>query len=209
MRIRALWLFRSHIYEARRGANNLSSTNQFISTAHLIFTNDIGHEDGHADADGASQSSGLKARWNTHLSTVITSPKATSSLAQWMENPTNQTTTPQGPVLLWVEEPKVRGTLGILIFCLSTLIICVWSALHFNIPKSRQTKRDRLAFGAFWVIIAVSVLRDSLVLQYINVSTQAYLRDMLLSISHLKHRPTLDGLHESSSDFLGRQEKNL
>jgi hypothetical protein len=41
-----------------------------------------------------------------------------------------------------------------LILCFSTLIICVWSALHFDIPRRRHRKRDGLAFGALWMIIA-------------------------------------------------------
>ena len=72
-----------------------------------------------------------------------------------MENPTNNTATPQVPEFLWVEEPNVRGTSGILTFCVSTLIICVWSALHFDIPQRRHTNTERLAFGILWMIVGV------------------------------------------------------
>ena len=72
-----------------------------------------------------------------------------------MGHSTGNTTTLQEPVFLWVQEPNVRGTLGILTFCLSTLIICAWSALHFDIPKRRYRRRDHLAFGVMWMMVAV------------------------------------------------------
>ena len=72
-----------------------------------------------------------------------------------MGNPTSNTTTLQDPPFLWVQEPNVRGTFGILTFCLSTLIICAWSALHFDIPKRRHRRRDHLAFGVIWTMVAV------------------------------------------------------
>jgi len=67
----------------------------------------------------------------------------------------NNTTTPQMPMFLWVQEPNVRGTSAILIFCFSTLIICAWSALHLDIPQRRHTKRERFAFGTLWMIVGV------------------------------------------------------
>jgi len=72
-----------------------------------------------------------------------------------MENPTNNTTTPHMPEFLWVEEPSFRGSSGILTFCVSTLIICVWSALHFDIPQRRHTNTERFAFGILWMIVGV------------------------------------------------------
>ena len=70
-------------------------------------------------------------------------------------NPMSNTTTLQDPAFLWVQEPNVRGTFGILTFCLSTLIICAWSALHFDIPKRRHRRRDHVAFGVIWTMVAV------------------------------------------------------
>jgi len=35
------------------------------------------------------------------------------------------------------------------------MIVCVWSALHFDIPRRRHRKRDCLVFGVLWVIKTV------------------------------------------------------
>jgi len=86
---------------------------------------------------------------------VIARSKPIVSLFQRMESPTSNTTTLQTPAFLWVQEPNVRGTFGILTFCLSTLIICAWSALHFDIPKRRHRRRDHLALGSLWMMVAV------------------------------------------------------
>jgi hypothetical protein len=39
----------------------------------------------------------------------------------------------------WHSEPRGRGTWGILSTCLLTLGLCVWTALHLNIPKRKGT----------------------------------------------------------------------
>lgn len=72
-----------------------------------------------------------------------------------MENPIDQTTLPERPAFHWVPGPNVRGTWDILIICLGTLIICVWSALHFDIPSQRHRMKDRLALGVMWIVIAM------------------------------------------------------
>jgi hypothetical protein len=35
----------------------------------------------------------------------------------------------------WVSEPVTRGTSSLLYTCISTTIICTWSALHLNVPR--------------------------------------------------------------------------
>ena len=72
-----------------------------------------------------------------------------------MENPATNTTTPSNPPYLWVPEPKQRGTFGIISFCLSTLIICIWSTLHFNIPIRRYTATRRFLIQVSWMFIAL------------------------------------------------------
>lgn len=42
----------------------------------------------------------------------------------------------------WVAEPTVRGTWGILSTCILTISLCVWTAVHLNIPEHRKTKRQ-------------------------------------------------------------------
>ena len=72
-----------------------------------------------------------------------------------MENTTTNATTLDNPPYLWIGEPKQRTTFGILSFCFSTLIICVWSTLHFNVPSSRPTATRRLFLQVSWMVFAL------------------------------------------------------
>ena len=72
-----------------------------------------------------------------------------------METPASNTTSPGDPSFLWKPEPTQRGTFGILSFCLSTLIICVWSALHFDIPITRLTPTHQFFIHVSWLVVAL------------------------------------------------------
>ena len=72
-----------------------------------------------------------------------------------MENLPTNTTTPTNPPYLWVEEPQQRSTFGILSFCFSTLIICVWSTVHFNIPRRRHSNTFRVFLQVAWLVGAL------------------------------------------------------
>ncbi|KAK0105190.1 hypothetical protein ONS95_004414 [Cadophora gregata] len=45
----------------------------------------------------------------------------------------------------WVADPNGRGTSGLVISCLLTLGLCVWSAMHLNIPVKHEGQRE------FWL----------------------------------------------------------
>ena len=73
-----------------------------------------------------------------------------------MENhTTNSSNSSNPPYILWIREPNQRTTFGIFSFCFSTLIICVWSALHFPIPTTRATATRRVFFRASWMVFAL------------------------------------------------------
>jgi hypothetical protein len=76
-------------------------------------------------------------------------------ICKQMEIPTTNTTTPSNPPYLWIGQPKQRTTFGILSFCFTTLIICVWSTLHFNIPTKRHTATRRFVLQVSWMVIAL------------------------------------------------------
>jgi hypothetical protein len=40
----------------------------------------------------------------------------------------------------WRSEPRHRGSYNILSTCLFTIALCVWTALHLNIPAYRKAK---------------------------------------------------------------------
>jgi len=72
-----------------------------------------------------------------------------------MENLEAITTTPSKPPYLWVPEPKQQGTFGITSLCLSTLVICIWSTLHFNVPTKHHSDTRHFFFQVLWMIIAL------------------------------------------------------
>lgn len=37
--------------------------------------------------------------------------------------------------LTWVPNPTTRGTANILVTCLLTLLLCIWKAVHLNLPE--------------------------------------------------------------------------
>jgi hypothetical protein len=41
----------------------------------------------------------------------------------------------------WEPEPNKRGTFSILSTCLFTMLLCVWTAVHLNIPEDRSKKQ--------------------------------------------------------------------
>jgi len=54
----------------------------------------------------------------------------------------------------WGPEPKQRGTVGILLPCLITLGLCVWTAVHLNI-NSQPTRGRLLVFKLTWLFLGM------------------------------------------------------
>jgi hypothetical protein len=73
-----------------------------------------------------------------------------------MQNPTADTPTPSDRPS-WVAEPTERGTWGIISLCLSTLLICIWSTLHFNVPTRRCSTTRRFFYQVAWMLFALIV----------------------------------------------------
>ena len=72
-----------------------------------------------------------------------------------MKHHASNATTHENPPFMWKSEPKTRGTFGILSLCLSTMIICVWTAVHSNIPTIRYRPVHRFFHRLFWMLIAL------------------------------------------------------
>ena len=103
-----------------------------------------------------------------------------------MSNLTTNTTSSSNPPYLWEGEPKRRGTFGIISFCFSTLIICIWSTLHFNIPIRRYTATRRFFLQVSWMFIAL--LAPELLL-YLAINETSTARSLLKKV--LKFHPHL------------------
>jgi hypothetical protein len=46
--------------------------------------------------------------------------------------------------LAWQSQPNVRGTWDILVNCILTMSLCIWTALHLNLPVSEDYKGEHL-----------------------------------------------------------------
>ena len=47
-----------------------------------------------------------------------------------------------------------RGTLSLLYSCLSVLILCIWAALHLNLPAPSDTSRSYIRRYIKWSLLA-------------------------------------------------------
>ena len=79
-----------------------------------------------------------------------------SSLAAPTSNGTSLSSVQSSPELVgYVGDPNGRGTASLVISCLLTLILCVWSALHLNIPQQNETALGHFLVNLRWIIAGV------------------------------------------------------
>lgn len=57
----------------------------------------------------------------------------------------------------WVSDPNGRGTFSLVISCVLTLGLCVWSALHLNIPAKSETRQQYWLRRVKWSICGVLI----------------------------------------------------
>lgn len=55
----------------------------------------------------------------------------------------------------YVQDPNGRGTSSLVISCLLTLLLCVWSALHLNVPHQYQTRAETVLANVRWIIVGI------------------------------------------------------
>ena len=55
----------------------------------------------------------------------------------------------------YVGDPNGRGTASLVISCVLTLILCVWSALHLNVPRQNDSVLQCLSLYIRWIITGV------------------------------------------------------
>jgi hypothetical protein len=58
----------------------------------------------------------------------------------------------------WVPDPSGRGTWNLLYSCLFTLLLCVYTAIHLNVPAWYDTKIDFWLRKTKWVFITILAL---------------------------------------------------
>lgn len=55
----------------------------------------------------------------------------------------------------WYSPPNFRGTWDLIISCVLTLSICVWSALHLNVFVGSSRRKDRNIRRLRWIVIGI------------------------------------------------------
>ena len=55
----------------------------------------------------------------------------------------------------WQSEPNVRGTWGLVSSCVITLTLCVYTAVHLNVPERNITKSKRYLRRLKWVFCGI------------------------------------------------------
>jgi hypothetical protein len=49
----------------------------------------------------------------------------------------------------WISSPDERGTFNVLSDCILTLVLCVWTAIHLNIPRGSDGADDGIESKGF------------------------------------------------------------
>jgi hypothetical protein len=55
----------------------------------------------------------------------------------------------------WYSAPNYRGTWDLIVSCVLTLMICVWSALHLNVPVKQSKLKDRNVRRLRWILLGI------------------------------------------------------
>lgn len=55
----------------------------------------------------------------------------------------------------WVPDPDNRGTWSLLYSCVFTLVLCVWTAIHLNVPSYHESHRSQWLRKLKWVLLAI------------------------------------------------------
>jgi hypothetical protein len=55
----------------------------------------------------------------------------------------------------WHPDPRGRGTFSVFYSCLTTMILCVWTAVHLNIPDHNGGTRQKFLRKPGWLLLAL------------------------------------------------------
>lgn len=93
---------------------------------------------------------------------------------------TNGTTT---DTVGWVGDPNGRGTLSLVISSLLTLGLCVWSAMHLNIPPRGETEAQIWIKNLKWGLVGVVAPELVVFAAWRQYNSAKALHDILETIS--------------------------
>ena len=58
-------------------------------------------------------------------------------------------------IVTWAPSCNDRGTFDILSSCVITLLLCVWSAVHINVPRPGSSWGNRMGTRILWSTLAL------------------------------------------------------
>ena len=57
-------------------------------------------------------------------------------------------------IVRWEPSPQTRGTWDLLTACLLTLVLCLWTAVHLNVPEPHHFWRPKFR-KVGWMLLAL------------------------------------------------------
>ena len=98
----------------------------------------------------------------------------------------------------WVPSPPYRGTFDILSSCIITLLACIYTAIHLNVPPLNKSGYHHFWWQARWVAVALfapDIVLYTAIVQFYEA--YMFVRDMkhrLVNAEQLNRSKRLEGL---------------
>ena len=90
------------------------------------------------------------------LSLLVSLSRVQCSLAAPRSKNTDLPSVQSSPEFVgYIDDPNGRGTASLVISCLLTLLLCVWSALHLNVPQQNQKLLGCFFINLRWIVAGV------------------------------------------------------
>lgn len=99
---------------------------------------------------------------------------------------------------VWQSEPNTRGTWTILSSCLLTLLLCLWKAVHLNVPDVRDSTGLRFARKAGWLVLGM------LAPEIVSLLNEAFTIDIALKANPLS--PLQIGCYDGTFSISSSEE---
>ncbi|MCJ1431884.1 hypothetical protein MMC27_001240 [Xylographa pallens] len=107
----------------------------------------------------------------------------------------------------WVTATGGRGTIDILWSCLSTIFICVWTVLHFNVPKPGEKTSSGLVGSKILPALAVLCAPELLVIIALKDLLEAKRNVLLLRRVGMEHCSLTHGYFLAMGGFYLRHPR--
>lgn len=66
----------------------------------------------------------------------------------------------------WVAGPHARGTMSLLLSCLTTIFLCTWTVLHLDVPENDEKRTMLATFRRKAIWMAITVIAPEIVVMY-------------------------------------------